>query len=978
MRKKVKYNNKGNIEYVCDLQLNDGIWEGTVNIADCVKSQEDPLPKIQLIADVNQRETYRPVSAIVEYDAYGSGFELIPLRPAYTEHTQKIFIYLNRLSYLPSILDDTVEVTDHCVSESKDANGKNRSIVGQKVGTIIDIDSKCKLYIIKARRKLMENVYSREELIVIPAIFNYAAYLGETIEANVPPDLHLNYLVVCNSKDVSSIGSVTPGSRIMVPVKPNMNGQCVLYVYTVKDGIFQLDMYLFMVLALNCPEDYSLKLSLQNITVFSPLDVRLQAKRGSWAIVHGFDSRLEGLLRISSGAAGSKHWAFNEFTKPDERSSDLVWLSNFLRLSDFIQALKTSCHAAGKYAPQCPKNNFSSSRVSDICLRELKSGCNPSLKSTGSLMDRMQKQDAVQVSTMFNMLQPARHQRPPPNAKSTKNVVEEDLMNDVEEQSEQDSSNLIIRDYFPEVWLFEDYKLGDSGILTIPLKSPHTVTEWKFHAAFWTKGRGGMCQSVVTLKKVFMDVDLPQFTYSNETVQVRVTVSADNIDSQTNMAVCFRGLSPVVCGDLGRDGTLGETDYTRILLNADQKIVVKSFYVRFLKEGLHNISFELREENAIPGGEWHCRDEDALIYDRILKQVQVNKRVDIEEHYRQFILYRTRKIDYPMQIARSMQPIVDVITQPDGSVLTTIELNSQEKVYNIDLEFAKYLPTISAYLGNDPDRSALSSPMSKYARYKRRRRFQKSVSDNDVSSSYSLSNVIKELASVTYDLKVLKTASRVIPANEIEARENEMGNLLSELLTFSDCHTQGKKCGFGEFTQPANPDQRNILLTSIATSLLCEQSAAEEYVCGPLLFLAEVANKLGLRETIDLGYSTQLYFDNEDDRILFLQALLVNMVNDCGIYSCVNATGAWIQLHSDFYKVDESKNYDMRTEAAMAFVSTPIVRALLRRKLATKARVDKLPFWNIAADKYSLNSLDRSLTKSANVLVNSLALLGLY
>lgn len=39
-------------------------------------------------------------------------------------------------------------------------------------------------------------------------------------------------------------------------------------------------------------------------------------------------------------------------------------------------------------------------------------------------------------------------------------VVEEDLMNDVEEQSEQDSSNLIIRDYFPEVWLFEDYKLG--------------------------------------------------------------------------------------------------------------------------------------------------------------------------------------------------------------------------------------------------------------------------------------------------------------------------------------------------------------------------------------------------------------------------------------------------------------------------------------------------------------------------------------
>lgn len=84
-----------NMWNVCAFQLNDGIWEGTVNIADCVKSQEDPLPKIQLIADVNQRETYRPVSAIVEYDAYGSGFELIPLRPAYTEHTPKIFIYVS-------------------------------------------------------------------------------------------------------------------------------------------------------------------------------------------------------------------------------------------------------------------------------------------------------------------------------------------------------------------------------------------------------------------------------------------------------------------------------------------------------------------------------------------------------------------------------------------------------------------------------------------------------------------------------------------------------------------------------------------------------------------------------------------------------------------------------------------------------------------------------------------------------------------
>jgi hypothetical protein len=109
-----------------------------------------------------------------------------------------------------------------------------------------------------------------------------------------------------------------------------------------------------------------------------------------------------------------------------------------------------------------------------------------------------------------------------------------------------------------------------------------------------------------------MDVDVPSYVYVNETVRVKVTVSAENLASNggngKKMAVCFRGLSPAVCGDVGREGDAGETDFTRIELTPENPHQEKGFFVRFLREGMHNLSFELREGQGLKGHEWHCRD----------------------------------------------------------------------------------------------------------------------------------------------------------------------------------------------------------------------------------------------------------------------------------------------------------------------------------------------------------------------------------
>lgn len=79
---------------------------------------------------------------------------------------------------------------------------------------------------------------------------------------------------------------------------------------------------------------------------------------------------------------------------------------------------------------------------------------------------------------------------------------------------DSDEDVLAVRDWFPKVWFFDDYKLSASDQLNLSLWATYTVTEWRLTSNCWTPGRSGACMvanvpSVKTLRSVFMDVDLP-------------------------------------------------------------------------------------------------------------------------------------------------------------------------------------------------------------------------------------------------------------------------------------------------------------------------------------------------------------------------------------------------------------------------------------------------------------------------------------
>jgi hypothetical protein len=51
-----------------------------------------------------------------------------------------------------------------------------------------------------------------------------------------------------------------------------------------------------------------------------------------------------------------------------------------------------------------------------------------------------------------------------------------------------------LREFFPEVWLFEDYQLGANGTMELHLSAPHSVTEWRFMSKVWSAGRADVCR----------------------------------------------------------------------------------------------------------------------------------------------------------------------------------------------------------------------------------------------------------------------------------------------------------------------------------------------------------------------------------------------------------------------------------------------------------------------------------------------------
>lgn len=80
-----------------------------------------------------------------------------------------------------------------------------------------------------------------------------------------------------------------------------------------------------------------------------------------------------------------------------------------------------------------------------------------------------------------------------------------------------------------------------SGFVEEKMIAPHSVAEWSFISHFWTPNHRSVCKlpslAVYTFRHLYIDMNVPQNVYENETIELQITVNADQtLDRQISVS----------------------------------------------------------------------------------------------------------------------------------------------------------------------------------------------------------------------------------------------------------------------------------------------------------------------------------------------------------------------------------------------------------------------------------------------------------
>uniref|UniRef100_A0A914UL94 Alpha-2-macroglobulin domain-containing protein n=1 Tax=Plectus sambesii TaxID=2011161 RepID=A0A914UL94_9BILA len=987
------------------LALLAGAWSSVIDIGDCMRTDGTAGEgAVTLTGTVRDRGSGDAESTQTDIDLAKPGFELVPLRPGFTLPKTTLPILVRGLG---GRFDGngSIELNGTCVTQETEIFELYR--LGADIGDLIPIDiqdnaQQCAVIIFTAQR-IIGNRRSRPVTLAVPSLegtgslkfglialtdFTSATYtVRQPFQATVPADVasQMMFMVICNEHDIAKSGRVRDDGVISFEITEVMVPQCVLYVYK-TDGAPVTDMIQFYVRS-ECP--YHLRASGDKIAPAENVTLTISGGRNGLATIQAIDERLSYLLPNNFGQSyQTTDWDIAFFDKL-ELKYDQVRVMNFLDTTVIDNTLMSVCMHAGRLwwqrKEECLLFTSSSSEISNMCQAKFRSVCNNTgpAPTANTICDQ---RDAGRCEQHFESQQvlPSLGARPG------------NSLNDIGLDSKPAAPKLesVVRELFPEVWLFNDYSLNENGQAAVALTAPDTITRWSFLPYFWTPGKLATCQgkslTMTSYKKVHMIVDLPKHVYINESLTAKVTVFGDSIDQELRMSICFDGLGRSVCGDMGADGELGQPTYTRIILSPERASDSKTYSLKFLKKGPSVLTFALRTESALPGV-YHCRVGELL--DRVQLTINVAERSDIDEHYQRLILNPSKPLTrytrlqsdgtaFNEDIAEEdLEPLPDIIEYYESRSRNTVNvlqthvasnLLGMETLHSISVEVSRFLAN------NIPDSLLESSSRRKRAVEQRRNAF--------------LTDILKDLSAALYKFKALQLSSTGDQnAPLLEVVENNIGVLLSEVLSFSDCHQNSVDCGFAQKSQPLSTDARSLVLSTLTTSLLCEADFDETMVCGALKFIMNQLEKSSLPVP---DFDDQIDLSRDDDKMWFWKAMILRLSQDCGSYLCVRNDRTWLRLYKEFYQIDDNMRFDQRTIAAVAYMGTNSTRELMRTRMLAMKREDGTPYWTTGAsitdDPTTTASswtdrlwrrfndlLGRKMRKSGDILVNALGMLAL-
>uniref|UniRef100_A0A158Q840 A2M domain-containing protein n=1 Tax=Elaeophora elaphi TaxID=1147741 RepID=A0A158Q840_9BILA len=949
--------------------INLGHWSDRINISQCrvngVVSSSANLAK--LTAEVLDQGTGNRVKGHMEIDNSLAGFELIPLRPGFYRGSSNISILIK--STRGPMASQEVEINVRCISTDKKQTVNLQKYEG-RIGFLLKIpfssnlyEHTCRVMFMQAHRKIGGR-FSRPIILVLPSVGhsgwmqygwiqwslpNNATYrVGEKFRASVPLNLatKLNYLVVCRDEAIIEAGRVRDDGEIIFETTDAMVPYCVLYVFS-ADGAAQIDMILFFV-ELSCKNSLSVSKTL--IGVSDNLTVTINGGSNGLALLSAVDIRMLELMQKYASNPPSKYWDLSTM----ERSLRTLFLG-LIDSKNLNNEIGGTCEEAGvlmlQHLKRCPNFIESSSAISNLCLRSFILACErlTGQTTTSKVCDRKTEHgcgtdkdgSAIKLASaqlyLINIGFGARNQTALDDTASTLLRREVDL-------------TPIVRQYFPEVWIFEDYNLGASGGINVTIRVPDTVTQWSVQSSAWTPGDLAVCRTassiVATQQKLFMTVDLPRHVYINESVAARVSVFAEQIEENMMLSICMAKLDRHVCGDVGAHGERGQPAYARIHLTKAITTSARMFALRFLRLGETEVIFTLKEEISYPG-QYHCNVGE--IYDAVKLKIIVAKRAETTEHFKRLVLNPRKPFNFSTSALNAHYLIAE--NETENGKRNVIDYHE----YRLDQEPHKLFTNISINL---PDTESIHSITIDLSQFLPEELITDSILQNEISSQSDyrwkrsilgyesfLTDILSSFAPTLYQFKSLNPFDKAT-FREFESLDDTIGSLISAMLTFSSCHgATSLSCAFSNYRKPKQSHDESFFLTALSTSLLCEATVDERIVC-PLLsyLLNELTTDMDSKRPVDY-FLDHIDFTSAEDRYWLVKAMVNQLASDCIAYQCARNDRVWINLRKSFYNLPDHAALDIRTVAALAFMAPRSLSGIMRIKLYSLAKDDMLPYW---------------------------------
>lgn len=969
-------------------ELHNGIWSSTVNLMVCNK-HENYTQKV--IIEVRDHGTGSRNDIKLSWDPLSPKFNIIPMRP----------FFAPSIPNLPFIIEGEAEsgevwLSVACVAE-KPPIGEVSSELQVKPQNVAQFAlnkqwrNACPVIKLEAKQKLKQG-FSKIKTMFIPnmrasvsgqnfvnIIEPKASYdVGDmvTLDLQTTDTLKLSYLILCNGQTILRGENNQNDRRLSFKVSERMQGTCLFFFYSTETS-YASDMILFRVKD-KCKSSISLSRMVNNETF--PLSVPedtiipgdeividFEGEPRGIAIYRAIDDRLN-YMSLKNDIFMERLWDLSMFEERKTKGYQTKIL-NLVNVNEIKKTIESQCSAAGKaLRSRCPIYSPASSIVSSMCLKYIDKECHRIAQKPTKPNDPFPPANFRTANLMPISFTSARVQE----IRRPDNGVDTIAFNDIGIEKPHG----LIRENFQEVWLFDSIVLGSDGTARVRSSSPDNIGQWAVTSVFWNKGRIAMCPTnvayVQSKKTVFMNVEVPKEVYVNETVSVRVTVTATKLSKLTKFSICMPNLPRKVCADEGSFGNRGNPTYSNVALSPNEQVVTKSFTMRFLQTGETSLTFSLREEKFSPGK--HFCDLGTVL-DVVKMKLKIAQRADTVEYYKRILLNSEKPV---MKLADDVTSSTDLLEQPieveeyrageEGNVVTKIvaHIPDTDTIYSFTVDISKFLPTPQFF--NDVQK-----------------RLKRGIFD---SSNSFLSDVISDLSSELYRFKTL-SQKKNIGLVQLEWAQRRISDLISEMMKFSNCANEGEPCGFALFGPPENKERVSIFFTSIATSLLCEASVHERVILGSLKTISEAVSQL-INNDLPNDMQNLLEFldiKNPYDRKYVLASVMYQVSKDCVSYqekikefqSSINEEFG--RLYKIYYDFDETFLVDDRAVAAISYMASNATQELLRIKMLDKLDHDREPFWtagvqsNTIEKVSSYNMISARRKRSGDTLVNSLGLL---